>query len=398
MGTEYLDIIRVLFRSEGYPMRRSALHDLLLQVERHGNLFGLEPVIPFFGPTSGNTFVEGIGMLARHLLATYDVPFLMDAACFHHNATQARQQQGWFRHIGDGQNIRTADTPVRLTKMMAHCFSHAPDGLPIERALRWGQVVGQGGSESLARAVMSSRLGATFEHEDFWETVITFSVNNPMIDPSLVDPIIDFIHNTKYIPREIVLPGGQTRRVGPRQPNFSVKGRSVEKLLEQMEEWHDDVGLEIAAEEDLGQGRKDPVVWDRSWIRPLRIQEEVPQTGEVLTWNVQELTSSRELITEGRQMKHCAAPYAKNCRSGKASIWSLNVIDENKERHSVMTVAVDVKGKAVTQVRGRFNIAPVGKARSAKQQTLNAAYLRLLKRSKRILKRWMTQEGLKLRC
>ncbi len=426
VGAEYLEKIRLLFEGTADDETRRALHELLIHIERFGSLFGLDPAIPFFGPTPGNTYIEGIGMLARHhkawvrpiahwrpnshntrrqfnhlarhLLATYDVPFLMDAAWFREDEELAREQQIWFRHMGDGQNIRTADIPVRLTKMMAHCFAHAPDGLPVERALRWGQIVGQGGSESLARAVMSSRLGMNFQHEDFWETVLTFLVNNPMVDPSLVDPIIDFIHNTKFAPREIVRPGGQVQRLGPRQSNFSVKGRSVEKLLDQMEEWHGELGQEIEAEEDLGRGRKAPITWDRSGFRPLRIQEDVPQTGETITWMVQELVSSRELICEGRAMKHCVSTYAKNCRKGRSSIWSLQAVDGNRERHPVMTIAVDVKGKAVTQVRGRYNIAPVGKAKSAKQQTLNTAYLRLLKRSQRILKRWMSQEGLRLRC
>ena len=427
LGAEYLETIHRLFEelNDDTDARRS-LHDLLVHVERFGDLFGLDPAIPFLGPTPGNTYIQGIGMLARHhkawirpiahwrpishntrrqfnhlsrhLLATYDVPYFMDAAWFQENEERAQQQQDWFKHMGDGQSIRTADIPVKLTKMMAHCFAHAPDGLPVERALRWGQIIGQAGSESLARAIMSSRLGMNFQHEDFWETVLTFFVNNPMVDPSLVDPIVDFIHNTKYVPREIVHPGGQIQRITPRQPNFAVKGRSVEKLMDQMEEWHEDLGQEVAVEEDLGRGRKAPVTWDRSGFRPLRVQEEVPQTGETITWMVQELTSSRELLSEGRAMKHCVGTYAKNCRAGKSSIWSLHAVDESKERQPVMTIAVDVKGKAVTQVRGRYNIAPVGKAKSVKQQSLNTAYMRLLKRSQRILKRWMNQEGLRLRC
>jgi hypothetical protein len=426
LGAEYLEKIRTQFALPNDDETRRALHDTLVHVERYGTLFGTEPAIPFLGPAPGNTYIEGIGMLARHhaswirqisewrpnshsprrqfshlgrhLLATYEVPFFVDAAWFQEEEIDAVEQQSWFCHIGNGQNIRSADIPVKLTKMMAHCFSNAPESLPIGRALRWGQIIGQGGSASLARAVMSSRLGMKFGNEDFWETVLKFLVNNPMIDPTLIGPIVDFIHNVKFAPREVIHPGGLVGRIGPELPNFAVKGRSAEKLLTQMEEWHDELGQDIAADEDIGRGRKAPIKWDASGLKPLQLQEENPQTGETVTWMVQELTSHRELLTEGRSMHHCVSSYTKNCRKGTASIWSLQAVDENKERQPVMTIAVDVRSKAITQVRGRYNIAPVGKAKSMKQQSLSRSYLRLLSRSQRILKRWMTQEGLSLRC
>jgi len=429
LGADYLKMIRTLFKKIGDQTRvRRAFYDLLIQVERYGSLFGADPAIPYLGPVPGNTFIEGLGMLARqrevwirpiadwrpnshnprrqfnhlarYLFATYDVPFFIDAAWFQEDEAVAQKQQGWFRHIGDGQNIRTADIPVKLSKMMGHCFSMAPEGLPIERALRWGQVVGQGGSESLARAVMSSRLGMHFEHEDFWETVIKFLVNHPMLDPALVGPITDFVHNQKYEPREIVRPGGAVELAGPPQPNFAVKGRSIDKLMRLMEEWHEDLGQELPVDDNgtFGRGRKALVKWEPSGIGSLRILEEDPQTGERITWMIQELLSNRELIAEGRAMHHCVASYGKNCRKGNTSIWSLQAVDGNQERQAVMTIAVDARSKNVTQVRGRYNMAPVGKAKDSKQRSLNRAYKRLLARSQRVFQRWMSQEGLKLRC
>ena len=426
LGADYLKKINSLFEDFGNDEKaRRALYDLLIHVERFGAVFDMEPAIPYLGPVPGNTFIEGMGMLARqrgawirpvanwranshnprrqfnslarHLLARYEVPFFMDAAWFQEDAALAQEQQGWFKHVGNGQNIRTADVPVKLTKMMAHCFFFAPEGLPIERALRWGQVVGQGGSESLARAVMSSRLGMYFEHEAFWDTVIRFLVNHPMLDPALVGPIIDFIHDQKYEPREIVRPGGQVELAGPPQPNFAMKARSLDKMMNQMEAWHEDLAAD--GNGHFGRGRKALIRWEPSGIGSLRIQEENPQTGEKTTWMIQELLSNRELMTEGRGMHHCVVSYAKNCRKGNTSIWSLQAIDGgDQERQPVMTIAVDVRRKNITQVRGKYNIAPVGKAKNTKQRSLNRAYMRLLTRSQRIFQRWIAREGLRLRC
>ena len=57
---------------------------------------------------------------------------------------------------------------------MAHFFLQAPDHFTVEMALRWGQVRGFGGSEVLASAVAATRLGRSFEHENFWQTVLHF--------------------------------------------------------------------------------------------------------------------------------------------------------------------------------------------------------------------------------
>ena len=59
--------------------------------------------------TPGEQFSE----LARHLLAVYDVPRFMDSAWLDGNSVH----QSWFRHIGGGENIRTAPgLPFVLTK------------------------------------------------------------------------------------------------------------------------------------------------------------------------------------------------------------------------------------------------------------------------------------------
>ena len=66
--------------------------------------------------------------------------------------------------------------------------------------------------------------------------------------------------------------------------------------------------------------------------------------GEKTTWMIQELLSNRELMTGGRGMHHCMVSYAKNCRKGNTSIWSLQAVDGgDQKRQSVMTIAVDVR-------------------------------------------------------
>jgi hypothetical protein len=66
-------------------------------------------------------------------------------------------QHDWYKHLGRGENIRTADLPLRLTRAMAHWFTQAPHHYSAIVEVRWAQVRGLGGSKALARAVILPR-------------------------------------------------------------------------------------------------------------------------------------------------------------------------------------------------------------------------------------------------
>ncbi|HIG55595.1 MAG TPA: hypothetical protein EYQ18_16775 [Candidatus Handelsmanbacteria bacterium] len=152
--------------------------------------------------------------------------------------------------MGRGQNIRTvADLPLVLSKRMAHEFLQAPDHYTIDEALRWGQVVGQGGSQELLETLLATELGHCFANEEFWRTVVHFFTENPLLAPTYVGPIIDYIHHRKYALQDLVQPGGKIETAPPPEPNFSMKSRGVAKLLDQLEAWHRQLNHEEKAPE-----------------------------------------------------------------------------------------------------------------------------------------------------
>jgi hypothetical protein len=142
--------------------------------------------------------------LASHLLAAYPVPAFMTSVWLKGWTPEARRQQRWFTLIGSGQNIRRADLPLAYTKRMAHHFLQAPDHFSVEEALRWGQVRGLCGSKQLANAVSATRLGRSFEAEDFWLTVLHFLVNHPELDLAHVGPIVDYLHYQRFVPQDVL--------------------------------------------------------------------------------------------------------------------------------------------------------------------------------------------------
>ena len=64
------------------------------------------------------------------------------------------------------------------------------------------QVAALGGSYELRLDVQNTILTSSLENEDFWESVVHFFVNNPMLEPSHAGHIIDYIRHQKYLPHE----------------------------------------------------------------------------------------------------------------------------------------------------------------------------------------------------
>lgn len=434
LKTEYLRrVAGVAADLSGSPPVRAALRHLLLHLEGCADLADLTPAVAQLGAAPGNTFLDGLaalarhcdlwlrdpadwrpgthsrqrqfGSLARHLLARYGLPAFMDSAWFRGDTPQARQQQSWFVHLGTGGNLRAAEVPVALTRRMAHCFLQAPDDCTVEQALRWGQIVGQGGDEALVRAVNVTFLGESFQAEEFWGTVIHWLVRNPMLDPEWVGPVVDYIHHRKYEPQEVPLPGGGLGRGDPAEPNFSMKSRSAVKLLRQVEEWHARLARET---------RASTAEWHSCGIEGFELTEQGPGGAEVC-WRVCELTTTRELNAEGRAMHHCVRSYVGSCRRGKTAVFSLqlSVVEPQAEgatsaltrrregtrgdpedggrtsAERIMTVAVNPHTRQITQARGRFNALSSGRFHQhQKRRGLTDVYRACLRRSRAVLHQW----------
>jgi hypothetical protein len=373
---------------------RLAFRTLLQHVTACTDLISNQPALGRWGWQAGNTFVDGLlalarhsrswirpvaewkpqthntrrqfASLARHLFAEWPVPAFMDSVWFLGNGRGAVQQQEWFLHLGRGQNIRTVDLPLPYTKRMAHHFMQAPPDFTVEAALRWGQIYGLGGTERLVRAVVGTRLGTDFEHDDFWITVLQLFIANPMLDLAHVGPIIDYIHQQRFVPQDVVVAAGVVERRGPAQPNLTMKGRTPASLLRQVEAWH----------RTLAKADQPKADWPRCGIEGFEFVEGAERGGNLKIWTLTELLSTKALVAEGRKMKHCVATYAHSCAIGRCSIWTLEV-ETLEGRSKILTVEVQNGSRLVCQARGKCNMLPGEKHRG-------------------ILRRWAEKAGLKL--
>ena len=290
--------------------------------------------------------IRQFASLTRHLLAIYPVPVFMDDVWLFGN----RKQQNWFIHIGSGKNIRTAKSlPICLTKKMAHYFLQAPDKYSVLEAFRWAQIQALGGDKNLCDSFVDTRLGRRFKDDDFWLSVIRFLIGNPMLDRAHVHPIIDYIWNEKYVDQHEYDADGRVRNTGPAQPNFTMRGRSGDSLLEQVENWHGRLGR---ATQPTTARR-----WHRWAIKDYKFVEGNSSSESRREWSIRELLSSGELLAEGRKQKHCVASYASSCANGESSIYTMDIRDRNGER-KLLTIEVSRRYRKVYQVRGKRNRLP----------------------------------------
>jgi hypothetical protein len=279
--------------------------------------------------------------LTRHLLARYDVPGFFDHIWFM-SGEKYEMQRDWYVHVGGGGNIRNAETPVPLTKMMAHQMMLAPDDSSMEGAIRWGQVHALGGDHLLVEAIWGTRLATNFSDDEFWLSVFRFFIDNPLLDRQHVGPIIDYLHNQKFESRNILEADNRLVTLPPAQPNLTMRGRSAEALLTQMEQWHRALSKETQV---TGE------VFKPSGFKGLRME-----TRSEEIWTISELRSSVQLREEGRKMRHCVLSYTRSYVAGENSIWAMELQSaggiEKKQ-----TIQVTKAGQIV-QVRGKLNRLP----------------------------------------
>jgi hypothetical protein len=280
------------------------------------------------------------------LLTTYDVPRFLDAAWRAGLTTESVLHQEWFKLLGAGRSLRTADgLPLPLTRRMAHHLAQAPAHFDVRSALRYAQVRGLGGDEGLACSLTNTRLGTDFSDHDFWETVIRWLIDHPEVEPRRHGPVIDYLHYRKFVPSVSSGLGRGRPRLAPAQPHLCMRGRRAENLLEEVERWHR-VGPALSAS----------ACWEPSGIPPLLVEETLVDGRKV--YAITELLCSAELEEEGQTLHHCVATYRALCQSGQSSIWSLTREDDAGRVERLLTVEVRNWRREIVQARGTCNRGP----------------------------------------
>lgn len=309
----------------------------------------IRPAIDWEGTSS--SWWPAVSSLAHHLICNYEVPAFLASAWYAADSA-ADKKRGWFVAHSRGVSFRSLDLPIMMTRKMEDIFLASQDHLSIEHAMRKAELVALGATAEFIKAILSTPFATDLRNGDFWRTVWMFLIANAaQIDPAQIGPITDYIQAVRHDRRMVETPNGMMQ-VGPPQPTFSMKGRTVQSMLRLMQDWHRSLGGGSAA-----------LSWKRSPFEPWLFEEPSRDGAErPRRWQLMELTNSEQLRREGQALHHCVASYTGACCRGISSIWSLRLWKGEKARH-LLTVEVDLKRRAVIQARGLANRPASGKLR-----------------------------------
>jgi hypothetical protein len=276
--------------------------------------------------------------LCDHLWAKYPMPSFLWSAFFEFSdglGDRNVSMRGVIRDIAAGGSLFTYSKegrfPVPLTRQMVHeLMTKTPGDIPFTRALRRIQIKTAGGTPRFFQVWAGTRPGSaigTQADEAFWATIIRWFSQHPMFDPNQVGPMIDYI---------------AYRRNG--EAGFSMKGRSPMAMLRGMKEWHGDLAKikAVNGAAYLPSGFKE-FEWEKSG-----------KEGTT-TWTIKEILSSKDLLTEGRELKHCVGSYSFRIEKQNVSIWSLSAKPQWCSEEKVATIEVINTNRSIVQARGKYN-------------------------------------------
>ena len=183
-----------------------------------------------------------------------------------------------------------------------------------------------------------------FNQHKLFEDLLVLIEKETFFDKSQIFPMWDYVLREK-------------QQVEALDKKFELKGRSVAKLLNAMEEWHAELSKMTSK---------------RVWPNHLLIQNyyEIKnecEKNEVETF-ITELCSENELKHEGNVLRHCIRSYADSCIKGRSSIWSYHETDFGMKKKKL---TIQVVGDGIVQVRGKFNREATEKERNKIQKWAN---------------------------
>ena len=269
---------------------------------------------------SANRPEEQLKELTFYLFCQYKVPDFLYKSFYEKSNMRFIK---WFIHIGTGGRAKDLkDIPFEFTQKMGHYFLQAPSKLSVAEALRWAQVKGMNGDDKLADRIAYSWISAKGnEHEAFWESFLRILVNGGMFNHNKITELIDYTRETK---RQNI--------------NYNLKGRTLQSLLRQSDEWHKRAILTRGIQ-----------LWNSSGINEYKVEKKTE------TIAFEELTGSKLLSEEGRNMKHCVATYAQLCVSGKTAIFSLRKYSIGLLIETLATIEVSLPTRRIVQAKAKMN-------------------------------------------
>jgi hypothetical protein len=267
----------------------------------------------------------------RRGLGPYSIPmFLYEALLV--NVTYAPLAHRLAQGVSVYKALVALKPELKFTRKQAHLLSKAPAKATPTQAFWWCKARSLGLHANKAWELSEALTQAHFRVEsqtEFWESVLIWFVNHevPVADAG---PFIDFFADTLR-----------------RDPNWSIKGRTVISITRLVTEWH----------ATLSKKAGGPLVeWESSGLAGFSTSRE--EYDDTIFYEIKELTNSKDLATEGKVMGHCVYSYLPLVQKGQCFIFHLrkgsNLSGEMLNPKIVATIRLNQNGDLV-EARGKHN-------------------------------------------
>jgi hypothetical protein len=293
---------------------------------------------------------------ARHLFARYAVAEHLEQIWIDSVGLQRDEivlRKRWYIVAAGGGSLYREGAGAWLSRKEVHAFLNPPPQLGFEAAIWQAIARSYSNDPVIVLRIARSRIARTPRAElGFWREAVRFFCAHPTTVEE-IDDLCDYLEDSRR-----------------RDPQFSLKGRTLASLRRQMREWHRD--LEAIARIELARRRAEAArararghapaaeaaggSWPGAAIADWSWKSAVKDRGQREEFLALQLRTAADLVAETRAMRHCVASYAAKCIAGYASIWSLRRRAAGQTER-LLTIELDRQHRAV-QVRGFANRAP----------------------------------------
>lgn len=320
--TTFKDLLIHIHSERCYPILRNPLY---VQVLVNISTFGLKMVRSIEKWKRPNIDPEKqLESLINHCFAKYPTPSFLVSSFYE----SSLRYQLWYVQLGAGKSVKDIQgLPSSFTSKMRHEFRNTPRGYSVSQAIVRAQALGYGASQQVAIELTRSRLSQVEGNIPFWESVIHFFAIQKEITHWDLYKMLDYLEASIQ-----------------RDRHFTMKGRTLEALLNQAQAWY----LQM----QKMRNEANYLSWFPSGVKGMDLK--IKKDGKTISYVAKELLTSNELYQEGEDMNHCVADYIDDCYARKTSIFSLRR-EDNGTIKKLATIEIHPETLEIIQAEGNCN-------------------------------------------
>jgi hypothetical protein len=247
----------------------------------------------------------------------------------------------WYITLATGGSLYKQHFSSFFTKKETHFFSTCPFDCEVSEAAWYAVICAQGFPPHQAIKLAQTRL-AEREISAWWKAAARWFAHHAIsLSKSEINDLLDYVR-AKH---------GESKE-------WYLKDLTLQNLQKRTKSWH----RELHRSSTLS-GRYPK--WEGLPIDDIVLERVV--NGKVIKWKFHQITTGKELASEGNKQRHCVSSYAPRCANGEISIWSLTRWEELGGWHA-LTIEVRNSTKQIVQARGIANRSATAAEKSVLQE------------------------------